>query len=759
MKTMYKSSLLLLAAILFAPVAMRAQSEEPSHNGFAPDGVQLHKTTTEVGTNKYQIDLEAYVTGKTQTIITEKVTPADIILVLDCSSSMTRNNVTVTTQAKKGSRVSTGTQLSRDKQYIVVIDGEEYILKMFRRNYYGDYRYYVRYKSGVAPDDRNDGRQYGNAYYTSAYTVAASDEIYEYTPGTTKTVTRFEALQMSSQQFVQSVFANSPDAADGYHKVAIVCFNKVGNTVQQFTDVNSTNLNGILNRIGQLSTSSASSSTSYTNPASGLYESSKLLDGVKNDGRNKVVVFFTDGTPCPSGTNNFSTNYAIAAVNMSYVLKQPMTSTFNYRFTDPENSSNSKTFTSGYGAKVYSVAILSGQYDDNTSTKRFLHFCSSNYPDQLITNGSYNFGNASGPGSEAPANYFQLSDGADLSDIFAKIAYESSKCEASYSLSATSTTVIDVLGVDFRLQPGMEENVDKVQLFLAKPTSIVADMENPTFNFEDESNWINAKTKFPDIKVTIDEEKKEIKVSGYDFSANYVSQELDGNGKPTGDFTGYKLIIRFPIEIDPNSPGGADVETNQITSGIYVDGEQIAAFNVPHAKIPNLVVIKKGLHKGESATFTISRADWNTGNKVADYPDIVLVATCNEEGEDAVAKVKIQVPGRYTVTESTWSWAYDLSSVQSTYTYDDKGEITDAEWNAKGYGEKAKGYWATIPTVKGTVADKTTRSITRNVNDFTEDVTDPANKGTLFIFTNVEKSENPAHAEAINNNEFYESRK
>lgn len=198
------------------------------------------------------------------------------------------------------------------------------------------------------------------------------------------------------------------------------------------------------------------------------------------------------------------------------------------------------------------------------------------------------------------------------------------------------------------------------------------------------------------------------------------------------------------------------MNTNTTASGIYVDtgdGErpqQIGAFAVPHVKIPNLVIVKKGLHMGESALFNVYRL----------MPDgarskpLVLVATCRSEGEDAIVRAKIQRPGRYLIEEAThWSWAYSLSDITTAYDYDDSTAITPSQWNAAGYGDISQGYHAPIPFAFGTEATAT--ALIRNVNDFTED---PSVHGTLFIFTNSARRQMPAHAESARANDFYESR-
>lgn len=136
----------------------------------------------------------------------------------------------------------------------------------------------------------------------------------------------------------------------------------------------------------------------------------------------------------------------------------------------------------------------------------------------------------------------------------------------------------------------------------------------------------------------------------------------------------------------------------------------------------------------------------------------MLVATCTEDGKPAYAKTKIQKVGRYRVEETPWSWAYNITECKSDYgVYEDSDDITDEQWHEKGFGVNGEsGYVAQKPFKMGT--ETTANSITRNVNDFTEEEnTTEGYKGTLFEFTNTPKTGTPAHAEANNNNIFYKT--
>lgn len=359
--------------------------------------------------------------------------------------------------------------------------------------------------------------------------------------------------------------------------------------------------------------------------------------------------------------------------------------------------------------------------------------------------------------------FIEVADPAELEGVFEDIASEIS--EAALPLSGEATEVIDIVSNSFKL-PDIAFNTDGtlksefIKLYAVKCTGtrpLVGVDAGFEYVFDDE-HPIALPTTDPDhpdfANVQVlpqDANKKKITVTGFDFEKNYVAV-------PQGETArGYKLVIKFNIVIDPSFPGGASAVTNEEGSGIYFDAdgdgikEQIGWFPVPSVKVPNIVVIKNGLHKGESAIFKVYKIE--NGNR--SVLPLMLVATQGDNLSYAIAKVKIQRPGRYEVEETGWSWAYTIDGRQSAYGADDTN-IQDEQWNEKGYGTGDE-YAFPIPTVKGTEVPDNSTSIIRNVNDFTEEDSATYNyKGTFFIFTNKDKESTPAHAEANKNNEFKE---
>lgn len=752
------------------------------------DGVRLYKQLSEPDANGlYTITLDAFVTGSSTTIHSEEVKACDIVLVLDLSRSMTSNNVNIET---KGDRLSTGNTLSRDTNYKIVLADGEYYLKMFRSGQLGNRKYDVRIRKDQVPTSSTDGQILPgtSTQMSSAYKVTSTDEIY---PVSTSSVTRLKALQTASSQFMETVNGNQPTNTSEHHKVALVGFNKVGGTIQAFTDVTDATVNELKTKIDGITTGMLSNGDNlYTNPASGLYQAAQLIEGVKNDGRPKVVVFFTDGNPCPSGTNDFNDSYGRAATNISYVLKQPTTASFNYTFTDPVNSSLTKKYTTGYGAKVYSVAILSSE---NNYIRRFLHFVSSNYPNQRLAD-SYNFpNNKTGEGGEDPHDYYQLSNGSDLTAIFDKIAQESSEGSATTKLEASTTQVVDVMSTNFTLPTGVTVNdIDvHVESFVGNSLEDAAITDRTNEHYND--IWVASGTGYyyvgesdgqspahvgPYATIGKVDGKDQVIVHNFNFSKDdakvggVIDYNTDGTVKTPGNWVGSrdrkpgtsgpaklwygnKLVIQFKVKLNPDYEPGYGVPSNDPSSGIKVlkDGNWTTQwfFEVPSIDVPGLCILKDGLNVGESSIFNVTNSDASKNYRVALTQRKAAGASGGKLACYSILKVG---QGTFTVTENTnWSWTYTpdgaISKEQEIkeLTKEQVSNIKTAIINGSEilYSNEniALGKTATVDGVKYCI-----------LNDAEGEVTEEGSVVVLYYFKNAKTVTSPGNAETLAHNVF-----
>lgn len=520
-------------------------------------------------------------------------------------------------------------------------------------------KYYYRYGTTL-PSAYTSGTEFYTG--TTNYTVQATDEIYTYK---TETKTRLEVATQAAADFIETVYKNTPTKVEGkdqeYHKLAVVGFNKNTFEVVEFDDVTKDTKTGMQTKVKNQGTNG----DTVPGPAMGKAYDILHAEGVVNDGRKKVVVFFTDGLPEDFG------DCANLAVNNSYNLKKAIKD-------------------GGCEATVYSVACLGSSDMNNQQMLNFLHFVSSNYPDKH--GDTINYKELSGTAS-APRDYMQVSDGSDLAAIFDKIAEESSKGGASVKLNAETTTVIDVLSADFVLPEGTD--INNIGLFVDYVTGYNEEKKEYTFaregNLVPEGEQRSKYVSFADVTEGGSTTKK-ISVTGFDFTkedtpsngeilyGNWVGpRKTTVGGKETTVYKGKRLVITIPIVPTSDYAGGYNLPTNKGNSGVYTvneQGETVAVdnFPIPTLDFPSIGIIKKGLAVGESATFTVQRS----GDAVEGMSTKFNVILTNTGSGVPYAILKDIPEGTYTITETDWSWTYGVDQVgvynktQNTFVYENK---------------------------------------------------------------------------------------
>lgn len=700
-KIIIASTLAIIAALASQPV--KAQS---STSGYSPEGVVLSKNVVAGSEpNSYTINLEAYVTGSS--ITTSSSGPLDVIMVLDFSNSLWTTSVNNWAPLK----TAVNNFVAKIQDFAGKAENE------------GDVRLGI---------------------------VSFGDKATELTNGLVNPLTDPKVLSLAT-------------TLNGYSMGNLEGGTKIQLGMEKARDW--------------------------------------LASATDHPSSSKCVVVFTDGGPAPSmgSESTKAPQIAQAAINYAYEIKNTYNATIYTigLLTDAQENTQIKNANYAQHTYYYSTTQQAGHEITSTypvTVKTFLQRLSSNYKSAKI--GKTNITNQSSywfntedtkiqkdhleqlgwvyPVEEE--EYYSKTDASTLQAIFDNIANKVVG-GASYELKETTTAVIDVVSPAFMLPEGVDENA--ISLRVAKYGQVIASgtdgsSEYGFFDPYDPKDAPTGETGFPNIVAKIGKlqkidggtqfseapdgkassEFKAVSITGFDFSDNWVGVDVhDDQVTPHG----YKLIISFPIVIDPNNPGGASSQTNTEDSGIYIDKDgdgkydQIGSFEIPYVKIPNIVILKYGLKKGDSAIFKVFKVE-EEGTE-SEFP-IMLVAT-QGDGEYAIAKTKIQQPGRYKVVETAWSWAY-TSTCESSYVNDDAGITDNDVWHSKGYGiGDETGYQAMKPYKLGT--ETTDNSITRNVNDFTEAEKEGEYKGTLFIFRNEAKNNIPAHGESFKNNVFFQT--
>ena len=665
----------------------------------------------------YWIKLESFATGDATFIQTS--VPADIVLVLDISSSMcnTRGNKTdyYVDVDYVSNHVNTGNGGLEPFTYTNIHNNESvlYYLAPGAENnatnrkqigtettgsgnntkyylYYtdGGTKYYLNPNGSVAGTTRPDGVR-------GASTTLFTGSLIHY-----RRQQRIDALRSAVNAFIDVIDHNDQYEDDTNDKpreggrlgnrISIITFASADNV----TVVNALNLGDLGSGKAAQLKNKVNSIRLYsgTRQDEGLIAANTQLGNYAQAGSSRTVVLFTDGDPYAGNLSDTEIyNYGLTAALKAKTKDDPETSTVE-----------------GYGATVYTVGLFSQTYGENTEIWRFMNYASSNAPSAS---------SMTSPGSDFDKNlnFYKdaTSDTVDLTAVFTEIANQSGG--SSTALSAASANV-DVVSNSFILPDGTNtDNVASVvKLFFAK----LDHMENGEYVFEEEFlkghtpasytyrvlNDNGTPTGDPikvdaNVNVTLSG-TREIKVKGFDYRScfcgpiykdNYdPSQHTDAeNADPANikDYQGYKLIIMIPIKMNPDAVGGPNVATNASGSGIFItDGDQSALvpYISPTVSLPvNIHIKKTGLSDGESAKFRIERAilpegdvnvttltGWHyvstvfvtkrkgtTGDPIVKVIGLPADIDVTEgEGDSATTQKKNVV---YRITEEPWSWSYD----------------------------------------------------------------------------------------------------
>lgn len=502
--------------------------EENGHGGtVTKDGLVMSKTIKKTGDSQFLLTLEAYATGSTTT--TTSTAPVDIVLVLDVSGSMDDYMET----------------------YSISTDGIYY--------------YYAGYFSG-----------YQRAYYCSSCEGWYTKNHSQYDHGTRLTpktsandsgiqfyVTKMETLKSAVNGFIDSVAAKSADsqiaivkfAGDKRDIVGNDTYEKGGYTynysqiVQNLTTVDETGASSLKTAVNGL----IAAGTTLANY--GMEHAQTIINRAKDNGRQKVVVMFTDGEPNGiKKVSGFEKEVANGAIAASKSIKEA-------------------------GATVYTIGCFGTTPSSDTDT--YMNYVSSNYPNAAsMDNG----------GTKAnPANYYKtVSSAADLNNIFQDISHTI----GGTTVTLGSTSVLrDVISDYFKLPEGADKNS-----ITAYSVDCTAVKDDGTYTWSANRD---------DTKYSVTVEGKTINVTDFDYAANWVGKDTTTGKMHT---PAKKLVVEIPIVPEQDATGS--VKTNDDASGIYADStvkDPVEKFPSPVVYIPYFTVVHvastvdsaTGANKGE----------------------------------------------------------------------------------------------------------------------------------------------------------------
>ncbi len=598
----------------------------------------------------YWIKLESYSTGAASRI--ESAAPADIVLVLDISSSMYENRGTTRDYyldvAYNNNNVRNNTVFSyssmNDTDYYYQVGDTRYPVRRERYPNQGQnrryYLYYFEDANGNNTEDNGENRYYLNVDGTVVATpnqrpagvTQQGGQLFSGTLVHYRTQQRIDALKKAVKDFIDVIDHNDQyDDDDNLRVDDEGNPERLGNRISIVTFAAAEHVD-VLNSLGNgyLGNGSADELKakvdgmrlySGTRQALGLDEAYNQLDSYIDDVRrelaSRTVVLFTDGEPYFGNTS----------VNILY--NDGVVSAKNIKDQD---------------ATVFTVGVFSSSpvaYED--ALWYFMQYMSSNAP------------NATGrtePGDDFDPDggyYKDASDpNMDLSAVFTEIAHQSGGSKTS--LSAASSNV-DVVSNSFVLPADVNAGnvAQKVKIFIAKVNNTATKENNGKLVFYEEyikgklpSDWTYLKLDedgevipdqdpiMADYGITIElvdiNGNPGIKVKGFDYSSCFCGPIYVDGWNPEGHtdaenlakvdhYQGYKIIIMIPIKANQDAVGGPNVDTNAPGSGIFItDGDETAfvGYNSPSVSLPyNFFITKEGLQPGESAKFKLERAGLN----------------------------------------------------------------------------------------------------------------------------------------------------
>lgn len=506
------------------------------------------------------LTLEAYATGSTTT--TTSTAPVDIVLVLDVSGSMDESIVSYT----------------YTPVYEINSDGTYYYQDangQYQRAYYcdgQDWRGRSNHEAGWYSENHqsnwgNCQGETGTRLTPKTSADSTGTQFYTRTESTTK---KIDALKSAVNGFIDSVAAKSADS-----QIAIVKFagdkrDIVGNDtykkgrytynysqiVQNLTTVDETGASSLKTAVNGL----IAAGTTLANY--GMEHAQTIINRAKDNGRQKVVVMFTDGEPNGiEKVSGFEEEVANSAISNSKSIKDA-------------------------GATVYTIGCFNTTYTDTDNVPKYMNRVSSNYPDATNMN----------DGTRGVGDFYKtVSSASELESIFQEI----SQTAGGATLTLGSQTVLkDVVSEYFDLP---ENASDRITAQSYSCTGFDADGHPTWSNTPDTASYA----------VTVD--GRNVSVTDFDYSANWVGKDVNTNVVHPGK----KLVVTIPI-VD-NGTGMGTVPTNGTDSAVYdKDGKQVCPFAQPTAYFPYFTVTHiqsnvddSGKNYGKNDHFTKHRVPKN----------------------------------------------------------------------------------------------------------------------------------------------------
>ncbi|MGN0635147.1 MAG: bacterial Ig-like domain-containing protein [Acutalibacteraceae bacterium] len=343
-RTMHRGLSVLLTLLFAAALWMPAM---------ALDGIYSEKTAIRQSDGTYAVTLKAYQTGR--------VVPTDIVMILDVSGSM---------------------ECSEPVPYAQIDPAKTYCIK-YPRAYIGDdgethYKQYIISVHNIAPEGEEP------QWYGQLEESGPEQQVFPKIADETGTYTFYtgamEPLRQAATAFAQSIAQNAAEY-DTDHRIAVVEFSspEKKNDASLCTHDNpfyaniltaDTTQAALLSaeenaaKLGDIFASLTAGGPTYSDDA--MAQADKILTANKQDGRNRVVILFTDGGPGSYGWGAYDLdNSAEPTANNAIACAGRMKAD---------------------GVKIYTIGVFNSENLSGAvgqKNEQYLNNISSNYPDAV----------------------------------------------------------------------------------------------------------------------------------------------------------------------------------------------------------------------------------------------------------------------------------------------------------------------------------------------------------------------------------------
>lgn len=463
--------------------------------------------------------------------------------------------------------------------------------------------------------------------------------------------TRQAAMKQAVTGFINSVAQNASENEVNHH-IGIITYGSSSSTLSALRDVSAQENALALTQAVNALPRSPSGATRIDYGVSAAQTMFRNFS-IPAEGRNRVVIVFTDGVPTSSSA--FDTTVANSALSSANSMKAQGITVFTigiFDGADPSelngDSYNTLLGTTQCDGNVGSVWGYSTIYGwtsgdiegyDVAAGNRFLNYISNNFqaPTSIGIDKNYSFGGLFGGDGwhiaynapRANDNYYLTASNSESLD---KIFEEISNQIETPSIELDGTTVIrDIISPYFTLPQGA-----RISLF---ESAFDGGEFGPRVSSEADYRVVGGNT---------------IEITGFDFNANFVSETVKEDGT-----YGKKLIVEFTVNPQPGFFGGVDVPTNGSDSGVYSGGELIESFPAPTVDVP----IRYGISARDLSVYLTQTADLGG---ILDYAEgfrpngvnnaFVTITYMLRRGQDAV--------GFYNIPAGSAAGSWSVSAAE-----------------------------------------------------------------------------------------------